>query len=411
MEDDPFDRKITDTLFVSEDKLKHSYIPDNLPRREEQIKGVKFQLLPALRNNCPSNFLIYGKTGTGKTAVTQFVSRQLTEKAQKTGISNIHTLYINCRRATTETQVMREISNVFSTNRIAPSQGWGIKDHYDFLVKTLDGAGGIFIIALDEIDQIKDSGILYNLTRLPTKNSKISIIGISNRLDFIESLDPRTQSSLGEEQLTFPPYTAEDIRIILNQRVKIAVKENVLNDDVIPICAALSAREHGDARKAIDLLRVAIKLAEYDQKNVVDKTYVYRAQQKLEMDKYNEVLRTLPIQTKLVLLSVIAIERSGLQPRNKTTSTLYEFYKSFSDKVHWSSNVLTQGRVSDILSELDMLGLINAKTISFGRGGRTKQIELCVPVEVIANGLKDDGLLSDYISNISTKTAIQKKLE
>ena len=40
---------------------------------------------------------------------------------------------------------------------------------------------------------------------------------------------------------------------------------------------------------------------------------------------------------------------------------------------------LTQRRVSDIIAEFDMLGIINARVISKGRYGRTKEIELAVP--------------------------------
>jgi cell division control protein 6 len=389
-----FDDFLQQSLFINEDLLKHTYIPNDLPRREKQIKDVQFQLLPALRLKAPGNFLIYGKTGTGKTVVIMLVFKQLKEKAKQLGIiSRVHTLYINCQRAVTETQIIREISSTYSKDRIPPSQGWGIKDHYDFLIKTLENTGGIFIVVLDEIDKIREPSVLYNLTRIRPKKASLSIIGISNDLHFLDALDPRIKSSLGEDQLVFPPYTADDLVVILTQRVNGAIKENVLDDGVIALCAALAGSEHGDARKALDMLRIAIKLAEYDGVQKVTEKYVYKAQQKLEHDKYIETIRTLPLQAKLVLLSIVMQTQKKQSNEKLTTGIVYSTYCKLCHKIGWGANILTQRRVTDILAELDMLGLINARTTSYGRWGRTKEIILTAPDELIYKSIESEEIL------------------
>ncbi|HIH01717.1 TPA: cell division control protein Cdc6, partial [Thermoplasmata archaeon] len=238
---------------------------------------------------------------------------------------------------------------------------------------------------------------LYHLCRIndDLKNAKVSVIGISNDLRFMEFLDPRVKSSLSEEKMVFPPYNAEQLRDILSQRAKLAFEEKVLEPSVIPLCAALAAQEHGDARRALDLRRVAAEIAERNRQPVVAETDVAKAKNKIELDCVNEAVRTLPLQSKLVLMGVVLNEEKG--NARLTTGDLYETYKEL---CHCTSvSILTQRRVTDLISELDMLGLIHARVKSFGRGGRTKEIELSVPKEEARTILQDDetlGQLRNY---------------
>jgi hypothetical protein len=140
------------------------------------------------------------------------------------------------------------------------------------------------------------------------ENSRVSIMGISNDLKFTDFLDPRVKSSLGEEEIVFPPYDANQLRDILRHRADVAFKPDVLTDDVIPLCAAFAAQEHGDARRALDLLRCAGEFAERDGVEVVSAEHVRRAQEKIELDRIVEAVRTLPTQSKLVLLAIIELE-------------------------------------------------------------------------------------------------------
>jgi cell division control protein 6 len=224
----------------------------------------------------------------------------------------------------------------------------------------------------------------------------VSIVGISNDLKFTEFLDPRVRSSLGEENMIFPPYDASELKDILKQRVKIALKTGCIDDDVIPLCSALAAQEHGDARRALDLLRISAELAERSTSPRITKKFVKAAQNKIEIDRIKEVVRTLPTQSKQILLSVLLREK---QNKNKeisvllTTGEVYSIYKDICKKTR--TEPLTQRRVTDLISELDMLGIITARVISKGRHGRTREIKISSSQDEIMNILQDDDVLKD----------------
>jgi cell division control protein 6 len=238
---------------------------------------------------------------------------------------------------------------------------------------------------------VKKSGddILYNLSRIngDLKKAKVSIIGISNDLTFTDYLDPRVKSSLGEEEIIFPPYNADQLRDILEQRSKMAFKDNTLEQAVIPLCAAFAAQEHGDARKALDLLRVSAELAERLRGTVVREEHVRKAREKIEIDRITEVVRTLPTQSKLVLYSIVLLDR-GTPGKELNTGDVYNVYRRLCRMI--DADVLTQRRVTDLISELDMLGIVNATVVSKGRYGRTKEISLSVPPESTSKVLMDD---------------------
>jgi cell division control protein 6 len=238
------------------------------------------------------------------------------------------------------------------------------------------------IIVLDEIDQavkkISDN-FIYTLTRMNTelKNAQISIIGISNSLTFMDNLDPRVRSSLGEEELVFPPYNALQLQDILRERAEKAFAGSVLEDGVIAKCAALAAREHGDARRALDLLRVAGEIAERESSVKIKLEHIDAANHKIEKDKMLDIIESEPTQFQLVLQSIMNLTD---KIESIFTGDVFNEYEDICKKT--KNEVLTQRRVSDIIAEFDMLGLINARVISKGRQGRTREIKLMLTPSV-----------------------------
>jgi cell division control protein 6 len=233
-------------------------------------------------------------------------------------------------------------------------------------------------------------------------NAKTSIIGISNDLKFTEFLDPRVKSSLGEENMIFPPYVANQLEDILGERARVALKEHVIDESVIPLCSAIAAQEHGDARRALDLLRVSAEIAERIKDTRITEKHVRKAINKIELDRVTEVIRTLPVQSKLVLMAaVIGNQIYG----DLTTGDLYNIYRALCAKTGFDR--LTQRRVADLISELDMLGIITARVISKGRYGRTREIHVSTPTEKIREILEKDEAMP-YFEDI--KTNIQSKL-
>lgn len=374
-------------IFENREVLRATYIPDNLPHRDNEVKSLASILVSALRGETPSNILMYGKTGTGKTAVAKHVGNELERMGELHGVPCI-VIYINCEVVDTQYRLLAFLARHFGKE--VPMTGWPTDHVYSEFRDAVDSEKRIAIIILDEVDKLVSKGddVLYNLTRINSdlKNAKVSLIGITNDLKFTDFLDPRVKSSLGEEEIIFPPYDANQLRDILEQRAEVAFMPNVLEKTVIPLCAAYAAQEHGDARRALDLLRVSGEIADrIKESNVLD-IHVKRAQERIETDRVVEVVRTLPTQSKLVLLSSLLLNNNG--NKSITTGEAYNVYKNMCRII--GIDVLTQRRVTDLISELDMLGIINATVISKGRYGRTKEISLSVPTESTKNVLFED---------------------
>jgi cell division control protein 6 len=379
--------------------MRPTYMPDILPHREKEINNLANVLVPALRNETPSNVFIYGKTGTGKTAVTKFVGKEIVEKGKQIN-KKVNFIYINCEVVDTQYRVLQNIANHFInewSERI-PFTGWPTDEVYSKLKKMIENEGGVTVIILDEVDKLKGDEALYNLSRINTEltGAKVSIVGLSNDLKYTEFLDPRVKSSLGEENMIFPPYDAGELQDILKQRVEIAFKSDSIDSDVVPLCSALAAQEHGDARRALDLLRMSAELAERSKAPRITKKHVRLAQNKIEIDRIMEVIRTLPTQSKLILLAIILQEQHNKKTGTTgaiTTGEVYDIYRNLSKKAR--TDKITQRRVADLISELDMLGIITARVISKGRYGRTRDIKVSSSIEDIMDILKEDEVFEE----------------
>ncbi len=367
----------TAPIFEDRNALTSHFTPEKIPHRDEQKNTLASILAPSLKGGRPSNVFIYGMTGTGKTLVSKYVGVEL-EKIGNQGPKPVKVLYINCKMkkiADTEYRLIAELSRFLG--QYVPITGLPTKQVYDVFHTALDSKKQVVIIILDEIDALVEKmgdGFLYNFTRInqELKKAKVSIIGITNDLHFIDILDPRVKSSLSEEEILFPPYNAEQLRDILKQRVELGFQPNILSEEVIPKCAALAAQEHGDARRALDLLRVAGEIAERQNDSKITEKHVDMALEKIDYDRVVESIKSLPKQTKAVLWSIIDLEEKNQE--NIQTGDTYNIYEDVCKNC--GLHPLTQRRVSDLLSELDMMGIINAKVISLGRYGRTRQIKL-----------------------------------
>ena len=375
---------IKETVFNEKKVLQSSYIPEEILHREKEVNQVANTLAPSLKQEKPSNLFVYGKTGTGKTLSIKYISSELSKMAEKQKIP-LKVIYINCklkRAADTEYRIMAQLLRGFGKE--VPPTGLPTEELYKIFYNITEKENQIIILILDEIDYLVKKvgdGILYNLTRMhETSSSDLSLVGISNDVTFVETLDPRVKSSLSEEEIIFPPYNALQIQDILKRRAATAFKSGVLQNGVIEKCAAYAAREHGDARRALELLRVAGELADRNNCKTVSINHIDEAEDKIDVDRIYEVVATQPKQYHLVLYSILSLCKN-----NNTivfTGDVYSLYRNYCKKSN--TNSLTQRRVSDIIAEFDMLGIIRATTISKGRYGRTREIGLEVENETLA---------------------------
>lgn len=381
-----FDNFDKNSVFKDKSILQANYAPSEIPHREEQIKQIASILAPVLRGEKTSNLFLYGKTGTGKTLAMRFVQEELYKRVKKDSDFKLKIEYLNCKMkkvSDTEYRILAELIKKMGGE--VPLTGLPTQAIYNKFIETIDSEKNLIVLILDEIDQtVKkiSNDFLYSLVRLNSELSKsqICLVGISNDLRFLEELDPRVRSSLSEEEILFHPYNALQIQDILYQRAELAFKEDVLQEGVINKCAALAAKEHGDARRALDLLRVAGELAERDNSKKILLKYIDYANEKIEKDKILETISSEPKQFQLVLGSIIYLLEHQKSDLPVFTGEVYDFYQQLCLKNRLE--VLTQRRVGEIIQELDMLGIINVRVISKGRGGRMREIKMAISKEI-----------------------------
>ena len=373
-------------VFKDKSLLQTNHRPEEIPHRDEQIKQIASILAPVLRGEKTSNLFLYGKTGTGKTLSIQYVRDELLKRVKKDAGFKLRIEYLNCRLkkvSDTEYRILAEL--IRKLGGTVPNTGLPTETVYNKFIDIIDSEKQFIVLILDEIDQAvkKISGdFMYNLTRLNSELSKtqICVVGISNDLTFLDGLDPRVRSSLSEEEIVFAPYNAIQLQDILSKRSELAFKENAVQEGVIAKCAAYAAREHGDARRALDLLRIAGELAERDGSKRILLKHIDESNKKIERDKILDVIKTEPRQFQFVLHSIIKLsEKDDKKPI--FTGDVYNLYQEVC--VRNKIEALTQRRVSDIIQEFDMLGVINVRVISKGRGGRMREIKLAIAKPII----------------------------
>jgi cell division control protein 6 len=384
-------------IFKDRRVMRSDYIPGNLPHRSEHIRRLGEILSSSLRLSRASNVFIYGKTGTGKTAVVKYVFNRFREAAELEGLP-LQFTYINCRIAGTEYRVLAELCESIGVK--VPFTGLSKAEVFNRFRSSLKEKNTILITCLDEIDiLVKNYGdnLLYELTRVNESfdTGGLNIVGVSNDLHFKELLDPRVLSSLSEEELVFHPYTAPELVDILMERATIAFYPGAVPEEVVKLCAALAAQEHGDARRAIDLLRVAAEMAERSGAHVVEEKHVRLAQNMIERGRIFEALSTLPLHSKLVLTTLYLLARNDIH--NLTSGPLYETYREICSLL--CIEPLSDRRVSTLISELDMLGVLRSEVVSLGRYGRTRRITIMTPLDEVQQVIESDELLKSLLNH------------
>ena len=368
-EDLEIEESISPTIFKDKRPLDHRWLPEKLVHRDEQIRQIAKYWVDVLSGVTPSNVTLYGKTGTGKTAASKFAREQLIDIARKKNVF-VKVEYIRCTDYTTEYQVIAELCN--RLGRDVPNRGWTkgevVNTFRDIFKPDVFARKLHLIVILDEIDILlnKDGDvILYTLTR----TGNVSVLCISNYLDFKNLINSRVTSSLNDKEIVFPPYGADQLSDILAERAELSFNENILESDVIPLCSAMAAKEEGDARYALDLLKNAGELAFDEDSDIVTSDHVRRAKEKIEHNKVIEIISTLPVQQQRLLEAILSLTK---QKEEISSGKLYDAYTDISKK-----DAVTYRRIFDFIGELEMLGIISTNTISRGRAkGRTNIIKL-----------------------------------
>lgn len=399
---DPIDRMLDaaesgKSIIKNRESLHYSYKPPIILHRESELEQVTQSLLPILKQSRPSNLLVYGKPGTGKTLVVRRVIDKIQERVEKSNFP-IKLIYTNSKEETTLYGLLVSLGRQLGLGEEElPNTGLAISEVFKRLLTKIRNGKLNAIFVIDEIDYLAQlvaktgKDILYQLTRANERleeGGSLTLVGISNDLTFKEKLDPRVISSLGEEEVVFTNYNVEQIKKILQERINESFIENSVGESALNLIAALAGGEHGDARRAIDLLRVAGELAERQQSDKVTVEHVREASQKIEENKEEKSLKSFPLHEKLILIAI-------MKANGSSTGEIYSSYKNLCKIV--GKDELTQRRITQMLSEIELSGLISGRLIHQGIHGRTKKYKLTISSEMIKKSFKDELTLQDII--------------
>ena len=366
------------SIFRNVTVLSPHFVPAILPFRDEQIQTIMKTVSPALKGQKPRNLFIYGTTGTGKTCCTKWVMDEFNKPS-----SDKQMLYLNCRIYNSRYRILQRALKDFVPE--ISKAGFGLTFLYEKLLELIDKNYHIVLI-LDEIDMVKDlDDLVYTLTRANDEiRSKggVSLIGISNKLSFKDVLDPRSKSSLSEFEIVFPPYTSEQLKEILKQRVGEGFQENVVTESAINLAAAITSQESGDARYALKLLLKAGEITEQNGKDSLTDIEVETARKKVELDLASETVATLPDNHQMVLYGIANLtlggskyERlDGLENGFLFSGEVYEEYEGICRKLKKRPRSLRWYK--EYLNDIELLGLITTKPSSTGIRGHTTLIKL-----------------------------------
>ncbi len=398
---DPIDRLLNAaeagaTLIQNRDVLHYSYIPNTILHRDPELTQVTQSLLPILKHSRPSNLLVYGKPGTGKTLVVRKVILKIQERVSGTNFP-IKLVYTNSKEETTLYGLLVSFGRQLGMgDKELPWTGISISDVFRRILNKIDLLGANVVLVIDEIDFLArliskgSKDVLYHITRSNERlqTGSLTLIGISNDLTFKDQLDPRVISSLGEEEIVFPNYSMDQLRSILSDRIKAAFLPGLVEESASALCAAMAGKEHGDARRAIDLMRVAGEIAERDQAGAVTQEHIREAYQKIEEEKEVTALRSYPLHEKLVIMAV-------MRSNGSTTGGIYSAYRGLCRNIRQKE--LTQRRITQMLSEIEMSGIISGRLVHQGIHGNTKKFKLTISPNTVRDTLKEDVTLEDFI--------------
>ena len=366
-------------VFVKKSALDTSNQPEKIVSRVNEVEKIVRYISDYEQQQTVPLVSIYGRSGTGKSTLVRYVCNYFPE---------IKLCFVNLRKAKTVFGTINLILNELDQPSLASAQGMNLgmeKIRESILTITTLEKKKLFVLALDEFDVIfydkrgNPSDFVYKLVEmqaeLKSKGCLAMIFTVSNNVLSDYDLDDRIRSRIGNSEIFFKPYTKEETLKILQQRSEEAFDKKI-DEKVLEECAKISFLEHGDARRAVDLLRVSAEIAAKEKKDLLVK-HVKDASKQIQKDRVEEVISSLSHHSKLICL-VLASKTFGLDKMQHSTMSIFEKYKEYVQ-----SEPVSYRRFSELLKDLENTGLIISDTRSNGQKGYRSEFQLVVDPRIV----------------------------
>ncbi len=256
---------------IARARLHVSAVPDSLPCREEEYRRILTFLEDAILDGNGACFYISGTPGTGKTATVREAIQQLHLRVDHGELDDFKYIEINGMKIADPNQAYSLLWENLSGKRVAPAQACSLLEN-EFSHPSPRRMP--CVVLMDELDQLvtRHQKVMYNFFNWPSlKHSHLIVLAVANTMDLPErTLSNKISSRLGLERMTFAGYTRDQLVKIIEARLKDVEKQGLVEKDAITFASAKIAAVSGDARRALDICRRAVEIAEQEQPVVPD---------------------------------------------------------------------------------------------------------------------------------------------
>lgn len=365
--------------------------------REKQGNQFTSALVPLSDGERAMNIFVFGKKGTGKTALTLSKLQELKayteqENEEREKQVKIDYVYVNCGKTSNNNdsgifvEILNKLDNKNYTKR-GQTKSFGYEEFEKMLErKELDG----LVIVLDEVEKLLEysgDGLLYYLSRIkdnpqnPFKTNVNTIIISNNPRVKHGLMDSRTESSFGRYRVDFLNYDVDQLQGILRQRVDAVFKPGVVKEGVVELIAALEGQEMGDARRCIEILKNCYDIARQRQQGEITRDMVPDAVELMDNNLWVRQVKTLPKKQQVLFFGILELEIN--QPGELHSHRIYKKYNQVCDSIGYPHSDVRN--IQNYLKELALDELIE-KVNGYHKGLRRKT--MWVKVMVPKNMLK-----------------------
>lgn len=321
--------------------LQPEFVPGDVKHRNAEVSHLTDTLRPITTGDRAETSFLYGPSGTGKTCIAQYTVEQLREQ-----VVDINTQYVNCwedyTRFKTLYRILDGIGKTIDIHRQSTPRD-------ELLERLRDQTTSPYVVILDEVDQLEDPSLLYDLYRI----RELTMVLVANREeDVFGRLDERLNSRLSScARIRFGQYEVSEIVTILEDRVQWGLREDAITQDGIELIADQAA---GDARKAIGILRNAAQTAKYGDEDTITSAVVRQAVPEAKSELQRKTVEKLT-EHQQVLYEVVK-ENERIEP-----SVLYDRY------CEQVTNAKSKRMMRNYLSKLEHYNLIESRGETKGR--------------------------------------------